>query len=461
MSDEKTVKDTAPPEEGVSRRQLLVRSIAGAAAAGAAGFGAYAHHKTKGTPHDEMPVEIADDLQPMDQREMLWTFATSEKLHADHPERVKAFNGFNFYERLSGGYLQGPYKNEPGYTQLDRALGLAAWEANHVLAPGQQYGQPNSGILSWDQSEVVPTKYEFETKTEATLAIRSAARALKATRCGITRRDTRWDFDPLYDLEENRVLTWKDDFPFEPKTVIVMLTEMDYQGIATSPAWTSMCPAGEEYVMGNKCAGQMAKFLRELGYQAVGSNNDLGMNVPYAVAAGLGEAGRNGSLIAPTIGPRHRICKVYTDFDFVEYDKPRSFGVASFCKECKRCADSCPAEAISQEKDATWGPEYEGADIAHYTYPNRAGILKYHNDSKKCLKFWIENDGGCQNCITACPYNKPEFWHHRLVDATNVVVPGPVHAFMREMDIIFGYGTTFDQENAKRFWGAGKNMRGG
>jgi len=461
MSDESKPMDPAPTVEGTTRRQLLVRSIAGAAAAGAAGFGAYAHHKTKGTPHDEMPVEIKDDLGPMDQRDMLWTFATSQKLHADHPERVQAFNGFNFYEKLSGGYLQGPYKNEPGYTQLDRALGLAAWEANHVLAPGQQYGQPNSGILSWDQSDVQATKYEFESKEQAALAIRSAARALKATRCGITKRDRRWDFDPLYDLEEDRVLTWKDDFPFEPKTVIVMLTEMDYQGIATSPAWTSMCPAGEEYVMGNKCAGQMAKFLRALGYQAVGSNNDLGMNVPYAVAAGLGECGRNGSLIAPTIGPRHRICKVYTDFDFVNYDLPRSFGVASFCRECKRCADSCPAEAISQEKHTTWGPEHEGADIEDYTYPNRAGILKYHNDSKKCLKFWIENDGGCQNCITACPYNKPEFWHHRLVDATNVVVPGPVHAFMREMDIIFGYGTTFDQERARVFWKSGKDMRGG
>jgi reductive dehalogenase len=433
MGDENNVKDTSPPEEGVSRRQLLVRSAAGAAAVGAAGLGAYAHHKAQGTPHDEMPVEIEDDLKPMDQRDMLWTFVVSAALRDAHPERVQAFGGFDFHEKLTTTYMKGPYKDEPGYTQIDRALSL----------------------------DVNATKYEFESREEATLAIRSAARALKATRCGFTRTDPRWDFEPLYDLENDRTMSWEDDFPFKPKTVIVMLTEMDYEGIATSPAWTSSVPAGEEYVMGDKCAGQMAKFLRGLGYQAVGSNNDLGMNVPYAVAAGLGEAGRNGSLIAPKIGPRHRICKVYTDFEFVNYDKPRSFGVASFCKECMRCADSCPSEAISKEKLPTWGPEYEGADIPHYTYPNRAGILKYHNDSKKCLKFWIENDGGCQNCIAACPYNKPEFWHHRLVDATNVVVPGPVHAFMREMDIIFGYGTTFDQKRATTFWKAGKDMRGG
>ena len=356
MSDEKTVKETVPSEEGVSRRQLLVRLIAGAAAAGAAGLGAYAHHKTKGTPHDEMPVGIEDDLKPMDQRDMLWTFVVSSALQEAHPERTQAFGGFDFHEKLTNTYMKGPYKDVPGYTQLDRALSVAAWEGNTFLAPGQQYGQPNSGILHWDQSDVNDTTYEFGSKEEATLAIRSAARALKATRCGIARRDPRWDFDPLYDLENDRTLSWEEDFPFEPKTVIVMLTEMDYEGIGTSPAWTSTVPAGEEYVMGDKCAGQMAKFLRGLGYQAVGSNNDLGMNVPYAVAAGLGEAGRNGSLIAPMIGPRHRICKVYTDFDFVNYDKPRSFGVASFCKECMRCADSCPSEAISKEKQPTWGP---------------------------------------------------------------------------------------------------------
>lgn len=461
MSETEEREESSQSVEGSTRRQLLVRSLAGVAAAGAAGLGAYAHHKTKGTPHEDIPVEIEDGLEPMDQRDMLWTFSASARLHAEHPERVEAFNDFNFHEKLTGGYMEGPYRDEPGYTQLDRAMGLAAWAANDVIAPNQQYGQPGSGILSWDQSDVAPTKYQFESMDAAALAIRSAARLLKATRCGITRRDRRWDFDPLYDIENDRTLSWEDDFPFEPKTVIVMLTEMDYANAATSPAWTMAATAGEEYVMGSKAAGQMAAFIRNLGYRAVGSNNDLGMNVPYGVAAGLGECGRNGSLIAPTIGPRHRICKVYTDFDFVEYDKPRSFGVASFCRECMRCADSCPSEAISKEKETTWGPEYEGADIPHYTYANRAGILKYHNDSKKCLKFWIENDGGCQNCITACPYNKPEFWHHRLVDATNVIVPGPVHAFMREMDIIFGYGTTFDQERVKAFWKSGKNMRGG
>ena len=104
MSETEERDESSQPGDGSTRRQLLVRSLAGAAAVGAAGLGAYAHHKTKGTPHDEMPVEIKDDLRPMDQRDMLWTFSASQKLHDEHPERVEAFNGFNFITLLGIAY---------------------------------------------------------------------------------------------------------------------------------------------------------------------------------------------------------------------------------------------------------------------------------------------------------------------------------------------------------------------
>jgi reductive dehalogenase len=444
-----------------SRRNFMKVAAAAATAAGAVGVGAYAGVKMKGTPRDEFPVPVQDGLEPLDQRNMLFTFASSKKLNAKHPERTAKFGGFSFYEAMTTTYLKGPFRDEPGYSQIDRALERASWEANDHMAPGQQFGRPDSGMLTWDQSDVAETQVEFPSKDEAALAIKSAARAYSATRCGITRRDPRWDYDPLYDISEERTLSWKDDFPFEPKTVIVMLTEMDYVTTRASPSWAHNASVGEGYSMATKCAGQMAKFLRLCGYQAVGAQNDLGMSVPYAIAAGLGEGARNGALIAPTIGPRHRICKVYTDLEFVEYDQPRDFGVASFCANCKRCSDSCPSEAITGDDDPTWGPEFEGGDDPEYAYHSRSGVLKYHNDAKKCLKFWMDNDGGCSNCITSCPYNKPDFWHHRFVDMQNVIAPGPVHAFMREMDIWFGYGTVSDPERVEAFWKSGKKMRGG
>jgi reductive dehalogenase len=468
MSDEnqdrpRTEGDENGSESAVDRGRRNFMKLGGAIAGalGLAGVGTYAAVKMKGTPHDTLPVPTKDDLEPYDQRRMLWTFAMSKKLNEQYPERTEKFDGFSFHEKLTKTYQKGPVSNVPGYTQLDRAFSAGGWHANTVLAPGQQFGQPNSGILTWDQSDVSETAYEFATPRDASLAIKSAARIYGATRCGITRRDRRWDYDPLYDVENERTLSWEEDFPFEPKTVIVMATEMDYEAVRTSPAWTAMGPAGDGYALGDKAAGQLAKFLRELGYHAVGSNNDLGMSVPYAVAAGMGEGARNGALIAPTIGPRHRLCKVYTDFEFVEYDKPRDFGVASFCTNCKRCADSCPGEAITFDDEPSWGPEYEKGDDPEYAYHSRAGVLKFHNDAKKCLRFWVENDGGCMNCITSCPYNKPDYWHHRFVDAQNVISPGPMHALMREFDILFGYGTVADPDRAVTFWRSGKNMRGG
>jgi reductive dehalogenase len=299
------------------------------------------------------------------------------------------------------------------------------------------------------------TQYQFNTPKEAALAIKSAARMFGALRCGITKRDKRWDYDPMYSVSFKRELRWEKDFPFEPRTVIVIMVEMDYDAMAAAPSWMIDATTGDAYANAIKIAGQLTIFLRQLGYQAVASMNDVGINAPYAVAAGLGEAARNGQVITPKFGPRVRISKVYTDFDLVEYDKARTFGVASFCLNCKRCADSCPSQAITHG-DPSWEPTY--SSDPDYIWHASRGIFKFHNDAKKCAKFWIDNDGSCANCIASCPYNKPDFWHHRLVDAQNVISPGPVHSFMREMDIFFGYGKVDDPERVKKFWKMGEKV---
>jgi reductive dehalogenase len=450
----------------VSRRKFLKFGLAGAGAAVAAAGGITVVRRMEGIPHKDFPMPIRGDFKRIDQRNQINVFADSKVLNDKHPERNHSFNEqlmkenpqefkeFHFYEDKQK-FMRGPYREVPGYTQLERALAVGGFSSASQQLGGGGMEAPNRGVSSWKQEMLAKNKYQFDTPGKSALAIKSAARLYGALRCGITKRDKRWDYDPMYDAHTEQELSWEKDFPFEPKTVIVIMVEMDYQAMSAAPSWMADATVGDAYANAIKIAGQLTIFLRQLGYQAVASMNDLGINSPYAVAAGLGEAARNGLVITPKYGPRVRISKVYTDLEFVEYDKARTFGVASFCLNCKRCADSCPSNAITFG-DQSWGPTY--SSDPDYTWNASSGIFKFHNDAKKCYKFWIDNDGGCGNCICSCPYNKPDFWHHRLVDAQNVIAPGPVHSIMREMDIIFGYGNVSDPKAVKNFWKSGKTI---
>ena len=463
MSDESYPEKTNADK---GRRNFLKLGLAGAGVAAAAAGGVTIIRRMEGIPHDDFPLPIRKDFKRIDQRNQINVFANSKALNEKHPERNNSFNAklqkenpqgfkkFHFYDTRRT-FMAGPYRDGPGYGQLERALALAGFSSARQQLGGGSMEAPNSGVSSWQQDMIAKTKYTFDSPQEAATAIKSAARVFGALRCGITKRDKRWDYDPMYDFDKERELSWETDFPFEPKTVIVIMVEMDYHSMATAPSWVMDATVGDAYANAIKIAGQLTIFLRQLGYQAVASMNDLGINAPYAIAAGLGEGARNGQVITPKYGPRVRISKVYTDFDAVAYDKARTFGVASFCKNCKRCAVSCPSQAISHE-DPSWEPIY--STDPDYTWHASPGVLKFHNDAKKCAKFWIDNDGSCGNCICSCPYNKPDFWHHRLVDAQNVIAPGPVHAFMREMDIFFGYGKVSDPDRVKKFWKLGKHV---
>jgi len=457
-----------PPEAGQDaidqgRRNLLKLGIAGAGVAAATAGGVVIAKKLEGIPHDEVYIPIRDDYKPFDGRNLMQAFASSKPLIARSPEKIEAWQREvhkrdSKWDVVAGNdeFRKGKMSDVPGFTQLDYALSHGAWHTQSKFQ-GPAYGT-NVGLFSWDQSSVAENKWKFESRQEAAEAIKSAARLYKATRCGITQHDPRWDYHPLYDPNTDKELSWEKDFPFKPKSVIVLINEMDYVAMAAAPTVLADATSGQGYSEMATQAGQLAEFLRLLGYQAVAAGNDLGISTAYAVAAGLGELARAGYLIAPEIGPRLRISKVYTDFDFVEYDKPREFGVTSFCENCKRCAVACPSKAITKDDKRTFEPVYEGADDPNYTWNNNIGVFAWHSDSKKCWQYWCESGSSCAACIAACPYNKPEFWHHRFIDAQNVIAPGWVHSIMREFDILFGYGDTNNPEKIKDFYKSGRKL---
>ena len=104
-------------------------------------------------------------------------------------------------------------------------------------------------------------------------------------------------------------------------------------------------------------------------------------------------------------------------------------------------------------------PTYEHSDEPGYTWNNQVGVKKFYADSKKCYDFWIENDSACGNCITACTFNEPDYWHHWLSMAGATVAPSILHNLMSHMHPLFGYGATDDQDKVDKFWKTGEGMR--
>jgi len=455
----------------VGRRTFLKRAAiggGGALVAGAASYGAI-KSELKGKPVKDYPFVDEAIFKPKDQRDTVLAFAHSKDLGKKFPQRTTQYNklqnkDFNFQEGFPEMYAKPWDNSKPGYTQMDRALQIAGWEPL-VVAGSRMVAnlQPNTPLHAWDQSDVDKEQYQFDNEKQAGDAIKSAARVFGAVKCGIAKRDKRWDYDPLYDAENDRTLSWEKDFPFVPKTVIVMLVPMDYDCMATAPAWTADGTAADGYTKSSVLANQMAKFLRGMGYHAVGAGNDLGSSVPYGIMAGLGEGGRNGALLSPGIGPRHRICKVYTDFEFIEYDRPHTWGMTDFCLSCGKCAEACPPGAIPLPEDKNGGygtePSYEFSDQPGYTWNNHHGIRKFYSDAKKCYNFWVENGSACGACIASCTFNEPDAWHHVFIMGITPKTPGILHALMAEAHPAFGYGHTNNPRTAEKFWKTGEGMR--
>ncbi|MCP4712989.1 MAG: reductive dehalogenase [Planctomycetes bacterium] len=233
--------------------------------------------------------------------------------------------------------------------------------------------------------------------------MKKAALFLGASDAGICRVAPRWIYSHRFD-PSNMEHTPMEDISDSMGQAIVMLHEMDYSLIRTSPTYGEFAATGKGYSMMAYVASAVAHFIRDLGYRAVPCGNDTALSVPMAIDAGLGELGRNGLLISPRFGPRVRISKVFTDLPLIP-DKPIELGVKEMCGVCGKCAQSCPGQAISEGTPTTEGP----------TISNNHGLYKWYINPERCFQFWSRNKGSCGNCIRVCVFNKPDTWFHRFV----------------------------------------------
>jgi len=348
--------------------------------------------------------------------------------------------------------------NDPGFTRLEYAFSDVAW-----------FSHKTHSFYKWTTGRRLPLgRWEPEglSMQEVTAAIKKVALFYGASLVGVTELDRRWVYSKAFvrgdrsdgyrdgigacddpspenleipiefdDTEQpvKNIIDRKFVIPKSMKYVIAMAVEMDSDCIEYGSTCLAAAATGNGYSRMAETAGTLAEFIRALGYNAVPMGNDTSLSIPIAVDAGLGELGRNGLLITPKYGPRVRVCKVLTDLPLI-VDTPISFGVKEFCEICGKCAELCPSGAIMKGKQT-----FESHDMS-----NNPGVLKWPIRAMKCYTFWKQNGSDCSNCISVCPFNKPDSWVHRAARILIGAKSGILNKFVLKLDDTGGYGSEKD-----------------
>lgn len=286
-------------------------------------------------------------------------------------------------------------------------------------------------ILGRETKPVYNNEYRLKStdSKKITEILKEKAKWIGADLIGIAKIDRRWIYTNWgqQNVRYSGAAEVGDpiNLPEEYKYVIVMVHEMAYEVVNRSPAIEADTDLA--YSKGAWCASSLAAFISELGYKAIPTVNEIGINVAMAVDAGLGEAGRNGQLITRDFGPRNRISKVFTNLPLVP-DKPIDIGVQKFCEACELCANYCPSGSLmkGERTDKPWNLH------------NVPGMKKWPIKAMQCLDYWAKSGNHCSVCIRVCPWNKPNNLLHKVV--RYFVERNIMSKTIVFFDQLFGYG---------------------
>ena len=206
--------------------------------------------------------------------------------------------------------------------------------------------------------------------------IKAEGRRLGADDIGIARLDPAW----LY-----------DGAAAKGRFVIVVAVRMDYAALQTAPEMPAGVEVVRQYTRGLRIVRALAGWLRSQGAPAEAEPGPMTGSltlIPAALAAGMGELGKHGSLIHRELGAMFRLAAVLTDLELTP-DAPDKFGGDGFCTHCRICADNCPPDAIFRSKQTV------------------RGDVKWYVDFDRCLPFFNET-AGCGICLAVCPFSHPD-----------------------------------------------------
>jgi ferredoxin len=185
-----------------------------------------------------------------------------------------------------------------------------------------------------------------------------------------------------------------EGFEVREQFVIVIGVAHNFEEMSEAPSVPgnnrAIVEVGKQYTRAARAAAELSNYVRSQGYDTTcfpgPTAQDLLMT-PAAVAAGLGELGKHGSLINRKLGSSFRLAAVTTDMPLAT-DQPDVFGGDDFCMGCRVCSEACPPDAIFETKQ--WV----------------RGELKWYVDFDKCIPYFAETRG-CGICIAVCPWSLP------------------------------------------------------
>ena len=184
------------------------------------------------------------------------------------------------------------------------------------------------------------------------------------------------------------------------KYAIAFTVEMNREMIDTAPHAPTVLETSQQYLEAGEVAVQVAAMIRRLGYEARAHIDGNYRVVCPLIArdAGLGEIGRMGILMTPKQGPRVRISVVTTDIPLIIDKKKADPTVDEFCKICKKCAHTCPGQAIS----------FDDKEEIN-------GVTRWQISQEKCFTYWCQAGTDCGKCMAVCPYSHPDNFFHNII----------------------------------------------
>jgi epoxyqueuosine reductase QueG len=243
-------------------------------------------------------------------------------------------------------------------------------------------GSEDAFKAAYNYPELIPVAENRSQSSAEELSSQATAFALshEADAVGIAA------LDPLYVFEGYTVN--------EPWVIILALAH-NYDRLKEVPSdetnGIGVCDVGDQYARGTRSSYALANWIRSQGYNAnpyPGPSASALVLIPPAIASGLGELGKHGSLISREFGAGVRLAAVTTDMPLVA-TAPDRFGGDEFCQNCQVCTRACPPSAIAEDKQ--WV----------------RGVERWYVDFDKCIPYFAEA-ASCGICIAECPWTRPD-----------------------------------------------------